>query len=320
MLALGTGLVACEDAGKNLPAFSNPVIPGLWTPSRMAEAHSADLGVPRDLGADAAVSDAEPAPVDAEAEETPYSRSAPVLGKVFFDTPQGPSVCSGTAVEDPNRPGSSGLVWTAGHCVHSGAGGEWYRNIVFVPSYNDDGLDAQALADAPEARVAPFGTWWADRAETSREWIERGQASGGDGASFDYAVLHVRTPKDRTAALEKTIGQAAPVWFDAPSIVDTPLVRAWGYPAAQPFDGAKLLSCQDEPTRLSIDTDEPTMYRIGCTMTGGSSGGGWFARRADGTIALVSNTSIGPAENTWLAGPRLDASAKAVLDAVSARV
>lgn len=47
------------------------------------------------------------------------------------------------------------------------------------------------------------------------------------------------------------------------------------------------------------------MYRIGCSMTAGSSGGGWIAAGQDGKPALVSNTSIGPVTTGWLAGPRL---------------
>jgi hypothetical protein len=60
------------------------------------------------------------------------------------------------------------------------------------------------------------------------------------------------------------------------------------------------------------------MYRIGCTMTGGSSGGGWF-RVVDGKAELVSNTSIGPADNTWLAGPQLGKGAQALHENMSKR-
>ena len=45
-------------------------------------------------------------------------------------------------MKDPAHPGKSNLVWTAGHCVHAGAKGGWYRNIAFVPSYNDAGKSA----------------------------------------------------------------------------------------------------------------------------------------------------------------------------------
>jgi hypothetical protein len=59
------------------------------------------------------------------------------------------------------------------------------------------------------------------------------------------------------------------------------------------------------------------MYRIGCSMTGGSSGGGWVETGSDGKPALVSNTSIGPVTSGWLAGPRLGDVAKGVYDSVS---
>ncbi len=51
-------------------------------------------------------------------------------------------------------------------------------------------------------------------------------------------------------------------------------------------------------------------------MTGGSSGGGWFRVVGDKS-QLVSNTSIGPADNTWLAGPQLGSGAKQVFDNMS---
>ncbi|GAA4544374.1 hypothetical protein GCM10023097_19180 [Streptomyces collinus] len=58
------------------------------------------------------------------------------------------------------------------------------------------------------------------------------------------------------------------------------------------------------------------MYRIGCDMTGGPSGGGWF-RVVNGKSVLVSNTSIGPADKTWLAGPQLGRDAEALYQNMS---
>ena len=60
-------------------------------------------------------------------------------------------VCSGTVVKDPRNPGKSNLVWTAGHCVHAGQAGGWYRNIVFVPAYNDKGKSAAAAGERAAA-------------------------------------------------------------------------------------------------------------------------------------------------------------------------
>ncbi|MEV7791383.1 hypothetical protein [Streptomyces sp. NPDC087512] len=296
--------------------FVNPVIEGLWNPDRMKSAEEADKTVTtKDATAGQGVSDPEPAPVEAEAEKKPYHEHAAPVGKLFFDSPEGSMVCSGTVVKDVNHPGRSNLVWTAGHCVHAGGGGGWYRNIAFVPSYNDLGRSEAELSGATTTELAPYGTWWADWASTSNQWIQGGSGSGGDGAAYDYAVLRVR-PEQGGKSLEETVGAALAVDFSAPSASDAGSMGAWGYPAAAPYNGLEMFKCLDRPGRLSLSPSLPTMYRIGCTMTGGSSGGGWF-RVVDGETRLVSNTSIGPLDNTWLAGPRLGPEAEAMYQTMS---
>jgi V8-like Glu-specific endopeptidase len=296
--------------------FVNPVIEGLWKPERMRSAKEANKTVTtKDTAADQGVSDPEPAPVEAQAEKTPYHENAAPVGKVFFDTPEGTAVCSGTVISDVNHPGKSNLVWTAGHCVHAGGAGGWYRNIVFVPAYNDLGKTEAQLGSASAAEIAPYGNWWADWASTSNQWITGGSDTGGAGAAYDYAVLHV-TPEQGSKSLEETLGGALDVDFSAPATTAVDAMGAWGYPAAPPYNGLKMFKCIDRPGRLSLSPSLPTMYRIGCTMTGGSSGGGWF-RMVDGKTKLVSNTSIGPTDNTWLAGPQLGPEAKAIYDNMS---
>ncbi|MFE1048905.1 trypsin-like serine peptidase [Streptomyces olivaceus] len=296
--------------------FANPVIEGLWKPDRMKSAKEADKTVtPKDASADQGSTDPEPAPVEAAAEKTPYHENAAPVGKVFFDSPEGSMVCSGTVVKDVNHPGTSNLVWTAGHCVHAGGSGGWYRNIAFVPSYNDLAKSEAELSGATTTEVAPYGTWWADWASTSDQWIKGGSESGGDGAAYDYSVLHVK-PEQGGKSLEETVGAALEVDFSAPSATEVASMGAWGYPAAPPYNGLQMFKCVDRPGRLSLSPSLPTMYRIGCTMTGGSSGGGWF-RVVDGETKLVSNTSIGPLENTWLAGPQLGRGAEAMYQDMS---
>ncbi|WP_406839183.1 trypsin-like serine peptidase [Streptomyces sp. AHU1] len=296
--------------------FVNPVIAGLWKPERMRSAQDPAKTISaQDAAADQGVSDPEPAPVTAQAERTPYHDHAAPVGKVFFDSPEGSMVCSGTVVKDVNHPGRSNLVWTAGHCVHAGKKGGWYRNIAFVPSYNDRGRSEAQLAGATAPEVAPYGQWWADWASTSDEWISGGDETGGAGAPYDYAVLHVK-PEQGTKSLEETVGDALDVDFSAPSAQDAGPMGAWGYPAAPPYDGLSMFKCVDRPGRLSLSPAMPTMYRIGCTMTGGSSGGGWF-RVVGGRTELVSNTSIGPAAHTWLAGPQLGEGARALYERMS---
>ncbi|RWZ74090.1 hypothetical protein EQK42_20880 [Streptomyces albidoflavus] len=295
--------------------FVNPVIQGLWKPERMRDAEDPGKTVTtKETTAGQGQTDPAPRAVPAEREKTPYHDHAAPVGKVFFDAPAGSMVCSATVVKDPRNPGKSNLVWTAGHCVHAGAEGGWYRNIAFVPSYNDLGKDAAGVAAAAPHESAPYGTWWADWAATSNEWIGQGAGSGGAGAPYDYAVLHVK-PESGTKSLEETVGNALEVDFRAPGTERIGTLGAWGYPAGPPYDGLLMHRCADRPGRLSLAPGQPTMYRIGCTMTGGSSGG-WFRQEGKKSL-LVSNTSIGPADNTWLAGPQLGRQAERLFDMMS---
>ncbi|ATL30942.1 trypsin-like serine peptidase [Streptomyces formicae] len=296
--------------------FVNPVIEGLWKPERMKDAKDPNKTIAaKDASADQGATDPEPRPVQAKPEKTPYHENAAPVGKIFFDSPEGSMVCSGTVVKDPRNPGKSNLVWTAGHCVHAGKNGGWYRNITFVPSYNDLGKSEAELGNATPQEVAPYGQYWADWVSTSNEWINEGGPTGGAGATYDYAVLHVK-PEQGGKSLEETVGNALDVDFSTPSTQTVSSMGAWGYPAAPPYNGLMMHKCVDKPGRLSLSPSLPTMYRIGCTMTGGSSGGGWFRVVGDKT-KLVSNTSIGPAANTWLAGPQLGKGAEQVYDMMS---
>ncbi|MGW2561939.1 trypsin-like serine peptidase [Streptomyces sp. NPDC001514] len=299
--------------------YVNPIIEDLWDPDRMRDAEQPDKPVEEeDISGDDGVTDPTPQPVKAQAVKSPYHDNVAEAGKVFFDGPQGSMVCSATVVKDPANPGKSNLVWTAGHCVHAGKEGGWYRNIAFVPSYNDDAKSAAEQRKPTKEEIAPFGVWWGDWAQTSEQWISQGAATGGQGAPYDFAVIHVTPEKGSTGkSLEETVGSALPVEFNAPAAPKISSMTATGYPAAPPFDGERMFQCEDRPGRLSLKADQPTIYRIGCTMTGGSSGGGWVAAGKDGKPALVSNTSIGPVTAGWLAGPRLGPEAKGIYDAVS---
>ncbi|SFN26773.1 hypothetical protein SAMN04487980_101558 [Streptomyces sp. cf124] len=299
--------------------YVNPIIKDLWDPDRMRDAEEPEKEVDEgDLTGDQGVTDPTPESVDAKAVAAQYHANVPEAGKVFFDAPEGTMVCSATVVQDPANPGKSNLVWTAGHCVHAGKSGGWYRNIAFVPSYNDSAMAASELRTATKEEVAPYGVWWGDWAQTSDQWIEQGGQTGGDGAPYDFAVIHV-TPEEGSGgkSLEEMVGSALPVDFDAPPVAQVESIAATGYPAGAPYDGETMYQCTDKPGRLSLVESDPTMYRIGCSMTGGSSGGGWVATGSNGEPALVSNTSIGPVSAGWLAGPRLGKEAQGVYRAVS---
>ncbi|MFJ4849865.1 MULTISPECIES: trypsin-like serine peptidase [unclassified Streptomyces] len=302
--------------------FINPIIKDLWDADRLREAD----GTPDDeqradvTQADDGTTDPEPAAIRAQRLATPFHDASPATGKLLFDMPDGQAVCSATVVSDPANPGKSNLVWTAGHCVHAGAAGGWYRNIVFVPSFNNGGLSGAALQSATKEQLAPYGTWWATKAGTSKQWIDGGGESSETSSAYpyDFAVLKVTNP-DSTRSLEETVGASVPVWFDAPTSAAIDSMDIRGYPAAAPFDGYgyQQYHCAGDPVRLALTKGAPTMHWLGCTMTAGASGGGWFAKEPDGTVALVSNTSIGPQDSPrWLAGPHLGSEAESIFDTV----
>jgi hypothetical protein len=313
--------------------YFGPIIEGLWN-DRFGEAQEQDPDIDEEQieedpdapeadnpDDDRGITDPQPEVVEAIEAQTPYTENAPPLGRIFFDTPDGPAACSGTVVSDPNAPGKSNLVATAGHCVHAGASGGWYRNIVFVPYYNPNAVPAEDLATMPEEEyvqeVAPHGVWWSEYVSTTDYWVENGSDMGGDGAHGDFAVMSVAPEDGSGQSLEETVGGSVPVNFDAPAVSGLGEVQLFGYPAAPPYDGEHLYSCTDTPARLSLDAAMPVMYWAGCTMTGGSSGGGWLRTGDNGELELVSVNSIGPLESTWLAGPRLEDDAQVVLDDVS---
>ncbi|MFD5428530.1 trypsin-like serine peptidase [Streptomyces sp. NPDC127084] len=302
--------------------FLNPIIEGLWDLDRLRDANKLPGEEDRpDISTDDGTTDPQPAAVQAKRLNRPFHTASPATGKLLFDTPEGQAVCSATVVSDPAHPGKSNLVWTAGHCVHAGAQGGWYRNVVFVPSYNDQGLTGSRLQGASMRQLAPYGTWWAARAAVSQQWIDDGGESSRAASAYpyDFAVLKVSNPNNTHQTLEEAVGSAVPVWFDAPTSADIDRLEARGYPAAAPYDGYgyQQYRCSGDPVRLTVKARTPPMHWLGCTMTAGSSGGGWFARKADRTLALVSNTSIGPKDgNGWLAGPHLGSEAKQLFDSV----
>ncbi len=295
-----------------------PAAKGFWDLAKMLQAKPPQAPVapsqpPSDPGAGG--NDPLPGTIAATPVAHPYTKNG-VDGKIFFDKADGKHyVCSGTVVSDPAHPGKSNLVWTAGHCVHGGKDGGPAQNVIFVPEFNSSGAVSkgkQATAD----QVAPLGAWPGVAATSSPEWVAEGGETGSSASQYDFGIIKVANPDGAAKSLEEAVGGSVPVWFNAPR--DQLSITAYGYPAAPPFDGAELEQCNSgKPARLSFDATRPAMLTIGCTMTGGSSGGGWFSAH-DGKPALVSNVSIGPAgAGSWQAGPYLDDVAQSAFNYIS---
>lgn len=176
----------------------------------------------------------------------PYT-SAPTStnGKVFFSDGGANYVCSGTALLSGNR----STVWTAGHCVHDGAGG-FHTNWAFVPAYADGDR--------------PYGTWAAEALYTTSGWANDGDFSYDLGAA-------VVAPSGGSELTDVVGGRDIAFNYGR-----NQQYQAHGYPAARPFDGQRLWVC-DSPLAYNDTSADPATMGIDCDMTGGSSGGGWIA-------------------------------------------
>jgi len=186
-------------------------------------------------------------------------------GKVFFTMNGSNFVCSGTVVNSENK----SIVWTAGHCVHGGAGGTLHTNWQFVPAYRDGN--------------APLGVWTARELWTLQGWSVNGSFRYDLGA----AVMNLDSSGRRIANFIGSKG----ISFNVSS------VQAWhdfGYPQASPFNGNRQNVCAASYAESDSPPDGvsgPATIGIGCDMTGGSSGGGWVLNfsRTGGFVNSVNS-------------------------------
>lgn len=247
-------------------AVDNSSAAEYWTAERMIGAipadQRADAAVKRTLGLERSVVD-KGAPASAEklAPKTPVLNAAsesPVatIGKVFFTQGGQNFVCSGNSIAAANK----STVSTAGHCINDGPG-NFVTNFVFVPAYNNG--------------AAPYGKFAAKGLYAPTQWTGQGDIQ------YDTGFAVVSPLNGRT--LSDTVG-ASGIQFNASRGLT---YKAFGYPAASPFNGATLKSCSGKATN---DTVNPggTTQGIPCDMTGGSSGGPWFV----GTSSTGKQNSV----------------------------
>ncbi|MCF6474231.1 peptidase [Nonomuraea sp. MG754425] len=201
-------------------------------------------------------------------------------GRVFFTAQGRNASCSGTAVTSANK----SVVLTAGHCVKMN--GAFHTNWVFVPGY--------------DRGARPLGTWAATRLLTTPQW------NAGEDIGFDVAAAVVAPLNGRTL-VDAVGGQG--VAFNQPRRRQT---HAFGYPAAAPYDGSKLVHCSG---RTFDDTAGTGDQGLTCDMTGGSSGGPWMLNFNEstglGTQNSVNSFKYSTAPDTMF-GPYFGNEAQAV--------
>ncbi|GAA2722051.1 MULTISPECIES: peptidase [Streptomyces] len=185
---------------------------------------------------------------------------AKTSGRVFFTFQNRTASCSGDAISSQN--GST--VITAGHCVkYQGA---WHTDWVFVPGYHDG--------------QAPYGKWAATKTASTPQWV------ASEEMNYDVGTAVV-APLDGKR-LTDVVG-AQGVQFNG---AYNTTMYAFGFPAASPYDGTKLIYCSGTSSKDFLLTKD---HGLGCNMTGGSSGGPWFASfdESTGTGLQASVNSFG---------------------------
>ena len=183
----------------------------------------------------------------------------PVFGKVFFTEGNSNYVCSGTATASTNQ----SVVTTAGHCVNEGPGA-YVTNFAFAPAYNN-------------GQSATYGLWTARALYTTTQWATAGDYNYDVG----FAVMNVKGT---------TLTQATGSYVLASGAAPGQTMKAYGYPAARPFNGQSLYSCQGP---VVADTyGGSTDVGMACNMTGGSSGGGWILNGKLSSVTSFGYTGV----------------------------
>lgn len=218
------------------------------------------------------------------AEWTEGGAVASTAGRVFFTYDGRDASCSGNAVTSEN--GST--VMTAGHCVK--LDGAWHTDWQFVPGYTNG--------------EAPHGEWAAESTHATPQWDESEDMNYDVGAAVVGEV-------DGERLTDVVGGQG--LAFNAGTELD---VHAFGYPAADPYDGEKFIYCSGTTFTVPIVTQA---HGLGCDMTGGSSGGPWFTEFDESTgeglqMSVNSFTFIFLPNNMF--GPQFGDEAEALYETV----
>lgn len=217
-----------------------------WTPERMQDA------TPRELKGPGANKGKPGGGNTKNAGKAVRSTPQPELGKVFFTLGGIDYVCSGTATTSTNRD----VVTTAGHCLNEGPG-RYATNFAFVPAYDNGSR--------------PYGTWVAENLYAPSAWVNSGDFNHDVG----FAVMAEQGGQSLT-----DVTGSYPIGFNKGYGLT---FEAFGYPADTPYDGQELWKCSGVAGQDSRGT---TDHRLPCSMTGGSSGGGWIT---GGTLNSVNS-------------------------------
>ncbi|MFD7098396.1 trypsin-like serine peptidase [Streptomyces xanthophaeus] len=267
-----TAAIPSAAAADASASFGQQHTRGFWTADRMRTAVPLDVTAVPGAARTPVATSASPTsiPPTAAASPTAFPQAGgawtgggavvKTSGRVFFTMGDRTASCSGDSVTSAN--GST--VITAGHCVkYQGA---WHTNWVFVPAYSNGN--------------APYGQWPATKTFATDQW------AASEDMNMDVGLAVVAPLNGQT--LTQAVG-AQGILFNGGY---NKKMYSFGFPAAAPYDGSKLVYCSGNSGKDFLLTKD---HSLSCNMTGGSSGGPWFQdfNEATGLGTQVSVNSFG---------------------------
>jgi V8-like Glu-specific endopeptidase len=287
-----TTTVARTIDGRPINSQTAKEVIAYWTPERMAAAKDLDFARPEGAGkAETSVikpdgpsgSVAPAAPSIAVDRAGIQLNESLAVGKVYFSTPWGGSSCSASTVASGKRR----LVVSAGHCVHSGAGGVWYSNWMFVPQYRSGNR--------------PWGSFVAQNLTTRTAWIT------SSSYSEDMSIAIMNNGGNWGLKVVDTVGGHGLRWNWGYG----PFMTALGYP--QNLGGGEIQWYCQSGTWHAHDE----VIRMTCPMTYGSSGGPWLQEYNDANGYGYINSVVSHGDNPGngeFDGPYFDNDIKSLYD------
>ena len=220
---------------------------------------------------------------------TPYTQYPyRCIGKLFFKRNGKSFVCSASSI-------GNNAIWSAGHCLHAGnnKSSGWATNVVFVPAYKDG--------------VAPYGQWQAKQSFVRNAWYKNG-ISKGLCQDMGAAVLHKRNGKK----ISQVVGWLGFAW-------NWSKFQHWcqyGYPAASPFNGKRLITNHSSFAYHGNPGCSPKPVGVGNDLTGGSSGGPWIVKFGTNNYVNGVNSYRRSSKPQEMFSPYFNNNAKSLFDTV----
>lgn len=231
-------------------------------------------------------------------------------GKVLFALGSSYYVCSASVVEDGATDRS--VIVTAAHCTYDEVNNQFANHWVFIPNY-DAAPAPLSTSNESYCDDTHLGCW-----SSTALFVHNGYASqsgfNSTATRYDFGFAAVFEGGHDGTHLD---AEVTPLAIEFDDVFTNNSVQGWafGYPAAQKYNGRDLTYCANGVT--ADPNNANATYRLAlCDMTGGSSGGPWIKSKTPGHNGVVfSVNSYGYRGVKAMHGPKFNDSTLAVFNA-----